>query len=355
MSDEPQSSQPEEAEQEAGEVQPGSELPRSFAGTGMPRSMNMLQIWGNRQTMNLNPLILENIQQSPYFKNTLMQLKSYQEVIDEIYYNVGHLEPWERGTRKPPTMLGGSRAMEVRGVGAGGVVSTPYCCLYRLFTMKLNRKQLYTLMDHPDSPFIRGLGFIYIRYTQSPDSFWDWYEPYLEDEEEVDPKAGGGDKMTIGQMLRLLMTKLDWYQTLFPRIPVPMQKQIQENIQKYARQKLLEGRMYPPPAAVAVQDAGGHPPDPERRRSRSREREKRDRSPKRRSRSRSGGRNQQQQRDSHQKKPKHQHHRSRSRSRDRRDRDRHQRSRSRDRHGHSKKHKKHHSPSRSKDGHRSKQ
>ncbi len=81
--------------------------------------------------------------------------------------------------------------MEVRGVGAGGVVSTPYCCLYRLFTMKLTRKQLYHLLDHPDSPYIRGLGFIYIRYTQAPDSFWEWYEPYLEDEEEVDPKAGG--------------------------------------------------------------------------------------------------------------------------------------------------------------------
>lgn len=106
MSDEPQ---PEASEQEVGEVQPGSELPRSFAGAGMNRSSNLLLIWGNRQTMNLNPLILENIQQSPYFKNTLVQLKTYQEVIDEIYYNVGHLEPWERGTRKPPTMLGGSR------------------------------------------------------------------------------------------------------------------------------------------------------------------------------------------------------------------------------------------------------
>jgi len=29
--------------------------------------------------------------------------------------------------------------------------------------------------------------------------------------------------MTIGQMVKLFMTKIDWYSTLFPRIPVPIQ------------------------------------------------------------------------------------------------------------------------------------
>src|SRR5699024_6351707 len=40
--------------------------------------------------MGLNPLIYTNIQQSPYFKNNLFQLKTYHEVIDEIYYSVKH-------------------------------------------------------------------------------------------------------------------------------------------------------------------------------------------------------------------------------------------------------------------------
>ena len=38
--------------------------------------------------MNLNPLILTNIQSSPYFKNELFKLKTYHEVVDEIYYRV---------------------------------------------------------------------------------------------------------------------------------------------------------------------------------------------------------------------------------------------------------------------------
>ena len=64
------------------------------------KASNVLPVWGNEKTMNLNPLLLTNIQSSPYFKVTLFALKTYHEVIDEIWYNVKHLEPWERGSRK---------------------------------------------------------------------------------------------------------------------------------------------------------------------------------------------------------------------------------------------------------------
>jgi len=52
---------------------------------------NVLPVWGNEKSMNLNSLILSNIQGSPYFKVKLFGLKTYHEVIDEIYYQVGHL------------------------------------------------------------------------------------------------------------------------------------------------------------------------------------------------------------------------------------------------------------------------
>nr|CAD7600488.1 unnamed protein product [Timema genevievae] len=155
----------------------------------------------------------------------------------------------------------------VRGVGAGGIVSTAYCLLYKLFTLKLTRKQINGLITHPDSPYIRGLGFMYIsqyttsptiaqsypehactvptnqylyyrdfllaiiqlpvslplggkvtpghRYTQPPADLWDWYDQYLEDPEELDVKAGGGQTMTVGDMLRAFLTKLEWFSTLF--------------------------------------------------------------------------------------------------------------------------------------------
>lgn len=192
---------------------------------------NNLPLWGNEKTMNLNNLILTNILSSHYFKVNLYELKTYHEVIDEIYYKVTHLEPWEKGSRVTAGQTG--MCGGVRGVGAGGIVSTSFCILYKLFTLKLTRKQVVGLINHTDSPYIRALGFMYIRYTQPPADLWDWYEPYLDDDEKIDVKAGGGKEMTMGEMLQHFLSKLEWFSTLFPRIPVPIQKQIERNLSEW--------------------------------------------------------------------------------------------------------------------------
>lgn len=70
------------------------------------KKSNVLPLWGNERTMNLNPLILTNILSSHYFKVNLYELKTYHEVIDEIYYKVSHLEPWEKGSRKTAGQTG---------------------------------------------------------------------------------------------------------------------------------------------------------------------------------------------------------------------------------------------------------
>lgn len=36
----------------------------------------------------------------------LFKLKTYHEVVDEIYYQVKHMEPWERGSRKTSGQTG---------------------------------------------------------------------------------------------------------------------------------------------------------------------------------------------------------------------------------------------------------
>lgn len=58
--------------------------------------------------------------------------------------------------------------IQVRGVGAGGIVSSAFCLLYKLFTLRLTRKQVMGLITHQDSPYIRALGFMYIRYGNIP-------------------------------------------------------------------------------------------------------------------------------------------------------------------------------------------
>ena len=108
--------------------------------------------------MNLNPLILANVQGSPYFKvsidlnynffylshlqNELFEMRTFHEVVDEIYYKVDHLEPWAAGSRKTAGRSSTGMCGGVRGVSAGGVVSSAFCLLYKLYTLKLTKKQV---------------------------------------------------------------------------------------------------------------------------------------------------------------------------------------------------------------------
>jgi len=205
-----------------------------------------LPVHGNERTMNLNHLILANITESAYFRTDLVQFRQFDELVDEIYYRANHLEPWEKGSRKHFTgsTTGGERGMAyssipgvsnyvgVRGVGQGGIVSTPFCCLYKLWTLKLNRKQIDIMINHTDSPYIRGIGFLYLRFSIPPDQLLEFFEPYFYDEEEVDPKAGGGDPMTIGQMVQNMLEDNIWYGTMFPRIPAKHLQEIRNSLNK---------------------------------------------------------------------------------------------------------------------------
>ncbi|EPY84665.1 hypothetical protein CB1_000459011 [Camelus ferus] len=165
---------------------------------------NVLPLWGNEKTMNLNPMILTNILSSPYFKVQLYELKTYHEVVDEIYFKVTHVEPWEKGSRKTAGQTG----------MCGG---------------------------------------------------------------DLDVKAGGGCVMTIGEMLRSFLTKLEWFSTLFPRIPVPVQKNIDQQIKTRPRKIKKDGK-------EGAEEIDRHV---ERRRSRSPRRSLSPRRSPRRSRSRS--------------------------------------------------------------------
>ena len=88
----------------------------------------------------LEKVLCMNILSSDYFKE-LYRLKTYHEVIDEIYNQVDHVEPWMTGNCRGP--------------------STAFCLLYKFFTMKLTVKQMHGLLKHSDSPYIRAVSGIF--------------------------------------------------------------------------------------------------------------------------------------------------------------------------------------------------
>ncbi|KAJ8330234.1 PRP38 pre-mRNA processing factor 38 domain-containing protein B [Batrachochytrium dendrobatidis] len=167
-----------------------------------------IEIWGNKETMNIHNILYLNIMSSRYFKS-LYEKKTYHEVIDEIYYNVSSLEPFFKGTN----------------------ATSAFCLLYKLFTLKLTEKQLEGLLDHPDSPHIRALGFLYLRYAGQPSQIWDWFEPYLDDTEELPVRGGPHPKtMTIGTFCKALLTEQKWFETMLPRIPIPIAREIEQKL-----------------------------------------------------------------------------------------------------------------------------
>ncbi|KAK3131582.1 hypothetical protein QOZ80_6AG0508380 [Eleusine coracana subsp. coracana] len=151
-----------------------------------------------------------NILSSDYFKE-LYRCKTYHEVVDEIYNQVDHVEPWMTGNCRGP--------------------SSAFCLLYKLFTMKVTVNQMHGLLKHPDSPYIRAIGFLYLRYVAEPKTLWTWYEPYIKDDEEFSP--GSNRKMTtMGVYVRDLLLGQYYFDSLLPRVPLPILRQVTGHLEK---------------------------------------------------------------------------------------------------------------------------
>ncbi|KAJ8428314.1 hypothetical protein Cgig2_015464 [Carnegiea gigantea] len=145
--------------------------------------MGEIQTSGKPIDSLVEKVLCMNILSSDYFRD-LYRLKTYHEVIDEIYNQVDHVEPWMTGNCRGP--------------------STAFCLLYKFFTMKLTVKQMHGLLKHPDSPYIRAIGFLYLRYAADPKTLWNWFEPYVKDEEEFSP-GSNGRMTTMGVYVRDLL------------------------------------------------------------------------------------------------------------------------------------------------------
>ena len=76
----------------------------------------------------MSDLLRSNIQKSTYFSE-LQEMHSFEEVLFEIINQVTYTDPWV--------------------VGANGVPSSFFCCLYKLMLMRLTERQVYTMV-RPD-------------------------------------------------------------------------------------------------------------------------------------------------------------------------------------------------------------
>lgn len=161
-----------------------------------------IPIWGNKHNYNLSSLIRKNIIASPYF-DTLMNLKHFSELIEEIVHNVTYVEPWTLGTNHIP--------------------STLFCILFRLFAMKLTEAQVNVLLEHSNA-YVRCAGLLYLRFICNPEELYSRFRYLLTDTQSFCPTPGTDS--TIGEYAEKLLTDQNYYGLQFPRIPVLLQREI---------------------------------------------------------------------------------------------------------------------------------
>ena len=153
---------------------------------------------------NMKPLLAENILSSDYFKS-LYRFKTYIEVVEEGKRFVKNLEPLMVGLSRKP--------------------STAFCVLYKLMTLNLTIKQINSLIDpiKQDNNYIRGIGFLYLRYLLPRKLLWKWYENYFDDDTEFAP-GSDGKPIKMGTFIKNLIEQQKYYTTLLPRIPVKIER-----------------------------------------------------------------------------------------------------------------------------------
>lgn len=153
----------------------------------------------NTSTYNLNTMLRNNILNSEYYKS-LATMNSHLDILNELVQYADHAEPYcSTATRAPSTL---------------------FCCLHKLFTMKLTEKQMVSFVDCRKSPYPRCCGFLYLRFVLPSDDLWDWFEPYFMDDESFVVSVNPSRSTTIGEFCERLLVDEKYFNTVLPRLPV---------------------------------------------------------------------------------------------------------------------------------------
>lgn len=82
-------------------------------------SRGLIPLTGPDDTFNLHPMLLQNVWKSPYFQRCCEKLTDWNTLVDEIYYEVKHMEPWTAGKMLLLGMIAGALSGNGKGILCG--------------------------------------------------------------------------------------------------------------------------------------------------------------------------------------------------------------------------------------------
>jgi len=163
------------------------------------------------ETFNCAPVLKDQVLNSSYYKS-LMNITNLEDMIQEIQQYAADTMDVYRSTNEPSCFM---------------------CCAYRLFTMAPNEDELRRVIDNPNSPLVRCVGFLSIRYVVPPEQLWDRYEEFLLDDARLKITDGGKGReevTTIGEYIEGLLLKEKYFSTPLPRIPAAVRRKLEERL-----------------------------------------------------------------------------------------------------------------------------
>ena len=91
----------------------------------------------------------------------------------------------------------------------------------------LDDTQIAHLLNHGDSPHIRAIGFLYLRYVCPHKKLITHLEPcFADDELGRSPRGSREGETTVGAFVRDLVLDQHYFETIFPRIPEVAPKEL---------------------------------------------------------------------------------------------------------------------------------
>jgi len=157
------------------------------------------------QHMNLGHLLASRIITCSYWES-LKQVCTFSEIIEEIHSKVRNLEPWsvQHHEKKP---------------------SIAFVLLYKLLHLGITTKQLNAMLLHKDSLYIRAIGFLFLRFAIPQNLLIEWFSPHFN---TCDQQFEGSPFDSF--LEDLLQVPKFMGAVLFPRIPRPLELQVKDLI-----------------------------------------------------------------------------------------------------------------------------
>ena len=100
----------------------------------------------------------------------------------------------------------------------------------KMFQLGLTKNQIVQLIKSETSFYAHALALLYLRYVIDPKDLWSWFEKELDCEDTFTPSSSNVTEKCFGTYARELLENQHYYTTMFPRIPVPVFRDIQKRL-----------------------------------------------------------------------------------------------------------------------------